>query len=155
MRAPFQVLVFPYFPSRNPILYAVFSRSDSVRDFWQAISGGGEDEETPMEAAIREAWEEGEISDTSNFMQLDATASIPATNFEASESWGDEIYVVPEYSFGVEIINMSLTISYEHLEYRWLDFEAATSLLKHDGNRIALWELNQRLKRSGEIETSG
>lgn len=44
MRAPYQVLVFPYYIGSNGIEYAIFRRSDS--GWWQAISGGGEDGET-------------------------------------------------------------------------------------------------------------
>ena len=53
-RAPFQVLVFPYrFPSGGGVEYAVFRRADL--SFWQGVSGGGGDGETPFEAAKREA----------------------------------------------------------------------------------------------------
>ena len=41
-RAPFNVLVFPYNRSPTVIIYAIFKRSDSPEDFWQALSGGGE-----------------------------------------------------------------------------------------------------------------
>ena len=46
MRAPFQVLVIPYKIINNEILYGIFLRSDMK--VWQAISGGGEDNETPI-----------------------------------------------------------------------------------------------------------
>ncbi|OOE48439.1 NUDIX pyrophosphatase, partial [Salinivibrio kushneri] len=34
----------------------------------------------------------------------------------------------------------------EHTEFRWCGFKEASELLKYDSNKIALWELNQRLK---------
>ena len=46
MRAPYQVLIFPYYRTEKGIEYAIFHRSDA--DWWQAISGGGEDGETIM-----------------------------------------------------------------------------------------------------------
>ncbi|WP_406541366.1 hypothetical protein [Clostridium ljungdahlii] len=49
MRAPCQVLVFPYYINDKGIEYAIFHRNDE--DWWQAISGGGEDGETIMESA--------------------------------------------------------------------------------------------------------
>lgn len=56
-RAPFQVLVFPYRTLESgETAYAVFRRRDDGMS-WQAISGGGEDSETPLEAARREASE--------------------------------------------------------------------------------------------------
>ena len=78
-RAPFQVLVFPYrFPPGGGVEYAVFKRADL--GFWQGISGGGEDAETPFEAAKREALEEGGIPPESRYMALDATATIPVVD---------------------------------------------------------------------------
>lgn len=40
MRAPYQVLVFPYHKGDEGMEYAIFHRSDA--DWWQAIAGGGE-----------------------------------------------------------------------------------------------------------------
>lgn len=51
-RAPFQCLILPYIIEDEVIKYGVFKRSD--HGFWQFISGGGEDTETPLEAAHRE-----------------------------------------------------------------------------------------------------
>jgi hypothetical protein len=54
MRAPFNVLVYPY--HRLPdgeLKYALFKRSDE--GWWQAMAGGGEGKETPQQAAKREA----------------------------------------------------------------------------------------------------
>ena len=56
MRAPFQVLIFPYKPKGEKILFLICLRSDL--GFWQPISGGGEDAETSLEAAKRELFEE-------------------------------------------------------------------------------------------------
>ncbi|MFW9970810.1 MAG: hypothetical protein ACFFDF_11490 [Candidatus Odinarchaeota archaeon] len=41
---------------------------------------------------------------------------------------------------------MSLKISSEHTEYKWVDFSDVKSMLKFDSNEIALWELHERLK---------
>ncbi len=59
-RAPFQILVLPYRKIAEAFEFAVFSRSDYA--CWQGIAGGGEEGETPMEAAQREAREEAGIS---------------------------------------------------------------------------------------------
>ena len=56
-RAPFQVLVNPYRKRSNGHFeYALMQRADDGT--WQGIAGGGEDGETPFEAAIRETYEE-------------------------------------------------------------------------------------------------
>ena len=47
-RAPFNVLVFPYRLTNHGLEYAIFNRADAEEDFWQGLSGGGEDRETPL-----------------------------------------------------------------------------------------------------------
>jgi len=147
-RAPFQILVYPYRKTRSgQFEYALFRRADE--GFWQGVAGGGEDEEKPLEAAIRETYEESGISPASAFMLLDTVDSVPMTEFRDSHAWGDNIYVIPQYCFGVTGENLQITISREHTEYKWFSYEEAYKLVKYDGNKTALWELDQRLKGRG------
>ena len=77
-RAPFQVLVFPFRPTPlGDWEFAVFQRADG--DWWQGIAGGGEDDETPLQAARRECTEEAGIPPSSTFVALDTAASIKVT----------------------------------------------------------------------------
>lgn len=145
MRAPYQVLVFPYHINDNGIEYAIFHRSDA--DWWQAISGGGEDGETVIESAKREAWEEAGISKDSLFIKLDTVNSIPAEEFNDNIYWDENVYVIPENCYGVEITDKQLILSHEHTGYRWVSYNDAISYLKWDGNKVALWELNKRLSK--------
>jgi len=144
-RAPFQVLVYPYCRvSGDKFEYALLKRSNT--GYWQAIAGGGEDAETPLEAARREAAEEAGLPFDSAFIQLDTIESIPVTEFKDSHLWGDDIYVIPQYCFGVLVHDRQIVISQEHSEYQWLAYREACDLVQFDGNRTALWELNKRLK---------
>ena len=59
MRAPFQILAIPYKIVNGSPLYCVFHRADF--DQWQFIAGGGEDDESPVQAAKREISEEGGV----------------------------------------------------------------------------------------------
>jgi len=147
-RAPFQVLVYAY--RRNDIgqlEYALLKRADL--EFWQAIAGGGEGDETPLDAARREAFEEAGIPPNSEFMRLDTVVSIPATAFKDRRVWGNDVYVIPQYCFGVATQDIQLTISCEHTEYKWLVYPEAYELIKYDGNKTALWELDKRLQGKG------
>jgi dATP pyrophosphohydrolase len=65
--------------------------------------------------------------------------------FGAHEEWGRDVYVVPEYCFGVDIKNQELILSSEHSELRWLPYDEARKTLTWDSNKIALWELNERI----------
>lgn len=148
-RAPFNVLIFPYRFINDSIEYAIFNRSDSEEDFWQGLSGGGEDFETPKETAIRETWEESRIPKDSQFFQLDSVFSVPVTAFGDSHLWRKDKFVIPEYFFGVSVEDYKIVLSHEHTEFKWLSFEKAIDLLKFESNKIALWELDQRLKALG------
>ena len=143
MRAPFQVLAIPYKIVDGTILYCVFHRSDL--DQWQFIAGGGEDDESPAQAAKREIWEESGIS-ADNVIELKSMCYIPANIFPKRHlyNWPEDTYVVPEYAFAFACKD-TIELSHEHTECVWLSFEAAQAKLKWDSNKAALYELNCRL----------
>lgn len=147
-RAPFQILVYPYRKTiKGQIEYALLRRSDE--GYWQGIAGGGEDKEEPLEAARREAYEEAGIPPAAKFMQLDTVEPVPVIAFRDSHLWGKNVYVIPQYCFGVTRENLQITISREHTEYKWFPYEEAYKLIKYDGNKTALWELDKRVKGRG------
>lgn len=111
-RAAFQVAVFPYrILERSEIVYAVFRRRDSEM-IWQAIAGGGEDDESPLEAARREAWEEAGITPASVYLELDSRVTIPVVHFAAFRD-RDDLFVIPEYCFAVEVGSAAISLSLE------------------------------------------
>lgn len=68
MRAKFQVLVLPFAVTEDDVRYCVFKRPDM--NFWQFVLGGGEDMETPFEAAVRKCRDEIG-AENGNFYKLD------------------------------------------------------------------------------------
>jgi len=143
-RAPYQVLVIPFRrASADSVVYALFRRNLATGGYWQWIAGGGEDDESPLDAACREAQEEAGIRE-GRFLALDSRTMVPVVNV-AGFLWGDTTLVIPEYCFGVEISTPDLKLSDEHIEYRWSCYSDAEQLLRWDSNRIALWELDHRL----------
>ena len=124
---------------------------------WQGIAGGGEDSETPQEAAKREAFEEAGLAATSHFTLLQSSCTVPVTFFRDSSRWDPALYVIPEHSFGVDCTGQALTLSDEHDAVEWLPYAEASARFTYDSNRTALWELNQRLSglgpRGGGTET--
>ena len=141
MRAPFQVLVLPFRWNDGILQYAILKVSDG--DYWQFVAGGGIDDETPLEAARRECQEETGLEGT--LLPLDSIATIPINQFLSSDRWAKNIFVIPEHTFGVEVLEGEIRLSREHTSYRWVDYDQGWSLLKWDSNRNALWELHQRL----------
>lgn len=147
-RAPFQVLILPWRRTiEDSVEFALFRRSDD--GVWQGIAGGGENDETPIAAATREAFEEAGIRPTCAFIALDTTASIPAHIFPDSPLWENKVYVVPEHAFGVDVSGQQVHFAEEHSDMRWLPYADASTLVRYDSNRIALWELNQRIHGLG------
>ena len=143
MRAPYQILVFPYHKTdEGQIKYCVFKRKDL--EVWQGIAGGGVKGESPLETAKREAFEEAEIASENKMFQLSSIASIPVEAISGF-IWGDDTLVIPEYSFGVEVSSKNIHLHNEHIRHEWVTYEEAMDKLKWDSNRTALWELNHRL----------
>ncbi len=149
-RAPYQVLVFPFRLEEGAPLYALFRRNAATGGYWQGIAGGGEGEETPLEAARREAGEEAGIEPGAGFIALDAMAMIPVVNV-CGFLWGEEVLVIPEYAFGVAVGGREMMLSHEHTEYAWHDIESALRMVAWDSNRTALWELDQRVRRAAPL----
>ena len=139
MRAPFQILAIPFRITDGRILACVFHRADI--DQWQFISGGGEDNETPAEAAVREISEESGIS-CAELIPLKSMCHIPANIFrpEHLANWPADTYVIPEYTFGFRC-DGEILLSHEHTECVWMEFDAACRCLTWDSNRTALYEL--------------
>ncbi len=144
MRAPFQILVLPYKIVDGTPLYCVFHRADY--DQWQFVAGGGEDKETPFEAARREIFEEIGVH-SENIYALKNTAFVPNTCFSQihRQHWDEDMYVIPEYSFAFEC-QQEITLSHEHKKYAWLTYGQASELLRWDSNKTALYELDCRLR---------
>ncbi len=144
-RAPFQVAVLPFrhaIPGATE--FAVFRRSDA--GYWQAIAGGGEDNETAAQAAQREAHEEARIPLTSPLAELTTTASVPVTHFGDREHWPRDLYVIRTHYFGVDTTDVDIAISKEHVEFRWAKFDEAHQSLHWRSDAVALWELAQRIQ---------
>ena len=139
MRAEFQVLVLCYVLLDEPRFLILKRRDMSI---WQFVSGGGEDNETPLEATIRELYEETSI-EINDAVKLDTVCSIPKSIFKEHRDKSD-IYIIPEYSFAVKLESEKILLSSEHIEYKFCTYEEGMKLLKYDSNRTALYELNER-----------
>ena len=144
-RAPFQVLVLPFRRTADGAAeFAVLRRLDL--GLWQGVAGGGEEDETPSQAAVRETSEELGLDRQVPLYPLQTVASIPARLFAARQTWPKGTYVIPEYAFAVDLTGLDVTLSREHTAVRWLDAKAAHTALRFDSNRTALEELAERLE---------
>lgn len=144
MRAPYNVLVLPYFFKDQQVQFCVFLREDMR--IWQFIAGGGEDGETIIESAKRESFEEAGVSDKLLYRQLESMCYVASSYFsqKARQHWGQK-YVIPVYVFAVELESERVSISDEHTEHRWCTYEEAINLLHFDLDKTALYELRERI----------
>ena len=146
MRKTKQLLVFLYRKNKNnEYEYCIFNRKKM--QIWQAISGGVEDDESLIETVKREVLEETGI-DVNDIFELSSVSSIPVVNVTGRFSWGNDVYVVTEHSFGVFTENGDIKLSNEHKQYEWVTYDEAYKKLQFDSNKTALWELNERLLKS-------
>lgn len=138
--------MLPYKKVDGKILYCIFKRSDI--DVWQFIAGGGEEEDAALlVSAKREAKEEANIFDTEKYSALETQCSISTECFKKARlMWGETCLVIPEYSFAVEITDSEIMISTEHTEFEWTDYNTAVQKLKYDSNKVALWELDNKIR---------
>lgn len=139
MREPYQILSIPYCIVDGKPLFCIFRRTDS--NYWQFIAGGGENRETPIEAAIRETIEEIGV-EPKNIKQLTCIAFVPAAVIDEikRQHWDKNTCVIPEYSFAFEC-DKDPILSNEHTEYKWLTYDGARKLLKWDSNKVAMYEI--------------
>ena len=144
MRAPFNVLVIPFCRAAgDETLYCVLRRADA--GFWQWVAGGGEDEESPVETAIRETIEETGVEGP--LYRLTSEARVPTSAFAARKDWPEDLYVIPEYHFAIEAPAPEARLSAEHTACEWLPYDAAFERLHWQSNQTALQELAERLSR--------
>ena len=145
MRAPMQTLVIPYRIVSGIPQYCIFKRSDA--HYWQFIAGGVEDEETPLEAAKRESYEEAGLEKALYYYPLTSTFYVPADciSDKHRKHWLLDTFVLPEYCFAVNTDKKDIAISSEHTEFCWSNYDRAKELLYWETNKTALFELSNRI----------
>jgi len=115
------------------IRYLLFKRNERKGGFWQPITGGIEEGESIETALRREVLEETGFRDLQNVIDLHFNFSFPDDNGG----------ILTEYVYGIELAaGHEPTLSSEHTEFRWVDLDEATQLLKWDDNKSALRKLN-------------
>lgn len=151
MREPYQILSIPYRIVNDTTLFCIFHRTNG--DYWQFIAGGGENNEKPIQAALREIKEETGVT-AEKLTELKSVAFVPAVVVAENmrTHWNKNIFVIPEYSFAFEC-SADPTISREHCEYQWLPYDVARKLLKWDSNKVAMYEAMCRLNSGMNCNT--
>jgi dATP pyrophosphohydrolase len=144
--------VLPYREGHDGLRYAILRRHADTGGYWQFIAGGGHVGESRAQAARREAFEEAGIPPRSRLIRLDASAMLPVEHVDGFR-WGADVLVIPEFCFGVHMVDGDIRLSREHTQFRWVSYQSAVRQLHWDSNRTALWELDLRLRRELDAAT--
>lgn len=109
---------------------------------WAFPKGRLEPEEDELEAAVREIFEETSID------QLQPIPGFRETSSYYFQRNGQRIAKIVIY-FLAETPRSDVSLSSEHIEFRWLPFEDAVGALTYDESRRILNDANRLLAESG------
>ena len=112
---------------KNGYKFLMLKRAETkiYEHLWQGVAGKIEKGETAWQAAVRELKEETGLTPKRMFI-----ADHVSTFYEEN---GDLINLVPV--FGIETETKRITLSSEHSEYKWMDFEDAERTLAWNGQK--------------------
>lgn len=140
-KTPISALVLIHTPDLQVL---IMERADNA-GFWQSVTGSVEGNETPLQASIREVFEETGLDATKYNLQNWQASNV----YEIYPHWryryAPDVIENTEHLFGLELpspLPIKLAPD-EHLRYEWVDWrEAAT--------RVFSWTNIDALKRLGE-----
>ncbi len=153
MRQPISALVYPVCKRRGDWGFLLLKRiampKYGLPIFWQGITGGVEDTESPRQAAERELLEETGITSSSVHDTGHAT-TIPMQK-EWIKQYSPGTKEIVEYTF-VCILDSEIKpqLSLEHSEYAWLSSDEAYGRLHYAGNKVALLTARNWLRQHAQ-----
>lgn len=136
MKLPIKVQGVMYSKNNDKIEYLIIKRSEKDGGFWQGVTGTLEEGEKLKECLIREIKEELGIVNINKISEIEETIQ-----------WAKKTgFMITEYVFSVELDrNINVTLSEEHDDYKWCDFNDSYQLLGKDNNKNTLKMINEKL----------
>ena len=128
---------YVYRQTQEGIKFLLLKRAKTkiYEHLWQGVAGKIEEGETAVETAIRELMEETGFKPFRMFI-----ADHISKFYEAK--W-DRINLVPV--FGIEVKKSEVSISKEHCDFRWVDFELASKTLVWQGQKEGILSVHNML----------
>ena len=141
MELPIKVQGVMYSKENDKIEYLIIKRCKADGGFWQGVTGTLEEGEKLKDCLVREIKEELGITEIKNISELKQTIQ-----------WAKKSgFMITEYVFSVELDrNSKVTLSCEHDDYKWCDFEKAYDMLGKDNNKNTLKIMNEELENGNE-----
>ena len=135
---------YVYFQKAKEVEFLLLKRNKNklYEHLWQGVAGKIEKDEKAWETAVRELKEETGLSPKKMFV-----ADHVSRFYEKHK---DRMNLVPV--FGIEVDSKDVTLSDEHIDYKWLDFEEAFDTLIWNGQKQGLKTVyNMLLKNDDRI----
>ena len=113
--------------TNNGLRFLILKRAETkiYEHLWQGVAGKIEKGEKAWQAAIRELKEE------TGFDPVRVFVADHVSRFY--EIHGDRVNMIPV--FGIEVDSISVSLSKEHCEFQWVDFETAKNTLIWNGQK--------------------
>lgn len=106
--------------------------------YWQPVTGGIEDGESPKQGALREAWEETGFDPFEAIQTLDH-------RFEYESRWG-RVEEEAFYFFAVPGCPSPKLDAREHTDHRWVKLSEVEPLIRHESQIEVVRKIKERLK---------
>ncbi len=141
-KTPISALVLIHTPDLQVL---IMERADKT-GFWQSVTGSLENDETPLQAAIREVLEETGLNATQYDLQDWHASNVYEIYPHWRHRYAPGIVENTEHLFGLELpskLPIKLAPN-EHVRYEWVDWREAAQ-------RVFSWTNVDALKRLGEL----
>ena len=133
---------YVYFQKAKEVEFLLLKRNKNklYEHLWQGVAGKIEKDEKAWETAVRELKEETGLAPKKMFV-----ADHVSRFYEKHKG---RMNLVPV--FGIEVDSKDVTISDEHIDYKWLDFEEAFDTLIWNGQKKGLQTVYNMLLKNDD-----
>lgn len=137
-----EILVFPFTKNSNSIKYCLFKKKNENQ--WKSIESTCEKGRSVMDTAKRRTWDISGVVMDSRMIKFDRKKKQYNIEILSNYTYEKSISDYRECCFGVEVKNEEI-IARGQMEYKWLSYKEAVSMLEKEDDKKALCELNSRL----------
>ena len=128
---------YVYRKTGDKIKYLILKRAGTkmYEHLWQGVAGKIEKGEQAWQAAIRELKEETGLDPIRIFVADHVS--------KFYETHGDRVNLIPV--FGIEVDSDIISLSREHSDFKWLDYNKAYSHLVWNGQKKGIYVVNEMI----------